>query len=297
MFGYIKPHKPILLVRDYEIYKDVYCSLCKQLGKDYGILARFTLSYDCTFYALFEMALKGECPQFKKGRCTFNPTKRCNYCVGGKDALSASAALSVITVYYKLCDDIKDSGFFKRMLYKLAKPIAGRWRKKAAKNYPQADNILKAMTQSQWQTEQNTACGIDASAMPTAHMMSQLMQQMASTDIQKKVFGEFGFYLGKWVYLIDAADDYSDDLLKGGFNPFVIRLKDKNFSDSQRSTYMNGILNENAAKLTAAYNLIDLKIFSEIIDNVVYHGIGQMQKQVIFDKDKVKIKRFGKPKD
>ena len=57
MFGYVRPYKSELLVREYEQYKSVYCELCRELGKSYGWTARFTLSYDCTFYALLSLSL------------------------------------------------------------------------------------------------------------------------------------------------------------------------------------------------------------------------------------------------
>lgn len=69
MFGYVKAYKPELKVRDYEQYKAVYCSLCKTLGREYGLFARLTLSYDFTFAALLRLALSGECPGFHKSRC------------------------------------------------------------------------------------------------------------------------------------------------------------------------------------------------------------------------------------
>ena len=65
-------------VRDYEQYKAVYCSLCKTLGREYGLFARLTLSYDFTFAALLRLALSGECPGFHKSRCPFNPFAKCN---------------------------------------------------------------------------------------------------------------------------------------------------------------------------------------------------------------------------
>ena len=55
MFGYVKAYKPELKVRDYEQYKAVYCSLCKTLGREYGLFARLTLSYDFTFAALLRL--------------------------------------------------------------------------------------------------------------------------------------------------------------------------------------------------------------------------------------------------
>ena len=52
MFGYVTAYKPELKIKDYEAYKGVYCTLCKEMGKEYGLLSRFLLSYDGAFYVL-----------------------------------------------------------------------------------------------------------------------------------------------------------------------------------------------------------------------------------------------------
>ena len=49
MFGYVKPDKSELRIKEYETYKAVYCALCKELGKRYGLMSRLTLNYDYTF--------------------------------------------------------------------------------------------------------------------------------------------------------------------------------------------------------------------------------------------------------
>ena len=87
MFGYVRPQKSELRVREYEAYRAVYCSLCRQLGKSYGMFARMTLSYDCTFFALWLMALHKKCLGFREGRCVVNPLKKCGACIGGGDEL------------------------------------------------------------------------------------------------------------------------------------------------------------------------------------------------------------------
>lgn len=58
LFGYIRPFQPELRIKEYEAYKSVYCGLCKELGRQYGIFARFTLSYDFTFLAILSMAVQ-----------------------------------------------------------------------------------------------------------------------------------------------------------------------------------------------------------------------------------------------
>ena len=75
MFGYVKMWKPELKMAEYEQYQGVYCSLCKQLGRRYGLPARMTLSYDFTLLALLGMALTPDCPGFEKSRCSFHPGK------------------------------------------------------------------------------------------------------------------------------------------------------------------------------------------------------------------------------
>lgn len=65
MFGYLQIQKSELLVRESEAYKAVYCGLCRQMGKDYSVFTRFTLSYDCTFYAMLLMSLNRSCKGFK----------------------------------------------------------------------------------------------------------------------------------------------------------------------------------------------------------------------------------------
>lgn len=143
LFGYVKAYKPEMKVKDYEVYKGVYCSLCRQLGHDYGIMARMALSYDFAFLALLRMAVSNECPGFDKGRCPFNPMAKCHYCrsdPGG--ALEISAACVVIMTYYKLRDNIADSSRLKSFVYRLLLPFAARAHKKALRKFPQIDEIL-----------------------------------------------------------------------------------------------------------------------------------------------------------
>ena len=68
LFGYIKPVKQELKIKDYEAYQGVYCGLCKQLGRVYGPFYRFTLSYDFAFLAMLSMALGEEPPPVSPGK-------------------------------------------------------------------------------------------------------------------------------------------------------------------------------------------------------------------------------------
>ncbi|HIQ81381.1 MAG TPA: hypothetical protein IAD32_08915 [Candidatus Scatavimonas merdigallinarum] len=286
MFGYILPDKPDLRIKEFEAYRGVYCSLCRRLGKDYGVFSRLILSYDCTFYAMVQMSLSGSCPQFQKGRCPFNPTKKCNYCAGGQDALRDAAALAVFTFYYKLLDDISDSAKIKALLKKMLRPFAAHWRKKALAGYAEMDKVVSEMFTAQLQAEKDPACSVDCAAHPTAVMLQKLMERLAKDQTQTRVYGQFGYYLGKWVYLIDAADDLEKDQKRGGFNPFVhdIAGKDLQAAPYKVSLYCNEVLNLNASMLLSAFYLMEFSVFREILENIVEKGMPQMQRKVLFEK-------------
>ena len=38
MFGYVRPFKPYMRMFEYDIYKAVYCGLCKDMGRRYGFV-------------------------------------------------------------------------------------------------------------------------------------------------------------------------------------------------------------------------------------------------------------------
>lgn len=273
MFGYIRIQKSELLVREYEAYKSVYCGLCKQMGRDYSRLSRFILSYDCTFYGIFLMSLRRSCNGFERKCCRFNPLKRCNYCKAEDDALSKAAALSVILAYYKIIDDIADSGLFKRTAYRIVKPVFSRWRKKAARRYPELDKFASDMTSAQQLAEQDESCSLDKAADPSATMLASVLALEAENDFQKRIYHQMGYGLGRFIYLADAADDIEKDLKNKNFNPFI-DLNDRN-------NVIKNNLSQALASTFDAYNLLDLVDFKGIIDNVILMGLPTVQNEIL----------------
>lgn len=288
MFGYLKPDKPELKIREYEEYKSVYCGLCKHLGKDYGIVSRLTLSYDCTLIAMLIMSLRNECVNYKNKRCVVNPLKKCNFCFSEGESYHFAGAVSVIMTYYKLEDTIRDSGFFKTLLAKFLKLIFKRSHKKAAATYPEIEEITKNMMAEQLDVEKNKNSGIDRSADPTAKAISNICLLLAKNDDEKIILKEFGYYIGRWIYLMDAADDYFEDIKKKSFNPFV-----NHFSNTEKTSnfeimdYCNSTLNLTISMAVSAFNLLDLTIYKSILENIMNLGLASSQKHCLFvDKKK-----------
>lgn len=276
MFGYLQIQKSELLVRESEAYKAVYCGLCRQMGKDYSFLTRFSLSYDCTFYAMLLMSLERSCSGFKDGRCSCNPLKKCKFAIDKSDAYSKAAAFSVISAYFKIVDDIQDSGFLKKILCGIMKPFFSHWRKKAALRYPETDKAVSKMMQMQYDAEHSVDSSIDSAAHPTALMLATVLSLEAKDDIQKRVLYEFGYHIGRWIYLVDAADDLKKDINSKNYNPFY----DNKTGKSTDSSVIVAILNQSLARAYDAYNLIDFIDFKGILDNMMTLGFPASQNRV-----------------
>ena len=283
MFGYITIDKSEMLVKDYEAYKAIYCTLCKQLGKDYSVFSRFILNYDCTFYALTALALSDDCPGLSSSRCRFNPFKKCNYLKNDSKALSMATALTVVTFYYKLVDNIADGSFFEKLFCYIILPFASSWKKLAKKKYPEIDAIVKEMSDSQFEVEKDEQCLIDKAAEPTALMLARVMELLEDDPQKRRVHHNFGYFLGKWIYLLDAVNDFESDKKHKLFNPYIIKYGDskKEHIDEIRQSLDNCL-----SEALLSYRLMDIKRFDRIMENVLYYGLTKRQKEVLENKEK-----------
>ncbi|MBQ9680016.1 MAG: hypothetical protein IJV48_04980 [Ruminococcus sp.] len=286
MFGYIKVDKANLLGKEFEAYKGIYCSLCKQLGKDYSILARFILSYDCTFYAMLALDLAPDPPCYRQGRCRFDPLKKCNYAQSETEALPLAAALSVVSAYYKLMDNLHDSPWYKRIAYRLVQPFFARWRKKAAKKYAEIDASVKKMTENQWRAEDAPDCVLDRAAEPTAVMLSEMcallteyipLRNGLEKDRTKRILSATGYFIGRWIYLVDAADDYEKDQKHHNFNPFLLPSS----QTDDLPAYIEASLNHALSEALLSYSLSEAGRYDSIIQNVLRISCVNIQNNII----------------
>ena len=265
MFGYIRISKPELKVKEYDMYKAVYCSLCRTLGKKYGFLTRFTLSYDFTFLALLELALRKEFCGIERKRCVCNPLKKCNYC---KDsALDFSAAAAIIMLYYKICDDIQDEAFFKRSAAWFLRLIFDSAHKKAAAEFSLVEETVKEYITSQKQVENNSNASLDCAAEPTSVALGKIFSMCSEDQMQKRVLERLGSLLGRYIYIIDAALDVEDDAKISAFNP--LGAISKQAAKERVVPQINIIISE----AINAFELLEINRFKDILGNILYVGI------------------------
>lgn len=273
MLGYVKAFKPEMKIKDYELYRGIYCSLCRALGRNYSPIAQLFLSYDFAFAAVLRLAAMNTGCSFSKKRCPYNPAKKCMICSSREELDFCSHAL-IITVYYKIIDNLHDKGFKSRFIACLLYPIVGLMHKKAARLAPDVEKIIGSSMKKQAETEKKSGVCLDEAAHESAHALGKVMA-LGFEGGQKNSLYTLGYMIGRYVYILDAADDLEDDLKSGSFNPFKAEYVDiKNEKNRKEfAERVRGILNLTQCEALEALDAFEKKRFGDILENIILEGL------------------------
>lgn len=283
MFGYVKAYKPELKIKEYEMYKGIYCSLCKQLGKSYGFFSRFILNYDFTFLAMCLMATKKEESEFEKSHCSFCYAKKCICCKIPDSSLEYSAAITLIVAYYKVRDNFEDGRFFEKLQSALVLPYFKAKYIKATNKFPIIAQYVKNQMENQNSFEKSGISSIDRAADASAKALGKIFSECFD-ETQKDISYRFGYCLGRFIYICDALDDLEKDCKEKSFNPFLTENNNVDFKKIREDSL--DLLDTTADELAKAYELIDFYRYKTILDNIVYYGLDSTINKVLRKEDK-----------
>lgn len=285
MFGYIRLNKPESKLREYEYYRAVYCGLCRSLGRCTGQCSRLMLSYDMTFMAAIRLTLEGIRPTLQKGRCLIHPLRRRPMVKPrrGSDEeriFSLCACATVLLSYHKFRDDMADERGGRRFRASLARLLARPLRHRAAKRYAPLEQVIERqlLALSQWEKESSPS--IDRPAEIFGELLASILSHgLEGTPLL--LAREIGFHVGKWVYLVDAADDYGEDVRLGRYNPLIAAYGGE-FGEEARQSMMTAL----TAELCAAERAFDLLEYPDgnmegIIKNIIYIGMPQTARKAL----------------
>ncbi|MBR7186464.1 MAG: hypothetical protein IKD43_03135 [Clostridia bacterium] len=268
MFGYVRYDFPNLYVKDVMLYKALYCGLCKSIGAACGQMARVGLTYDVTFLSALLHNMMGVNVEIEQQNCFEHAIKKRP--IAKVDALTMElGALNTALAYYKLTDDIEDGGKGrgKRLWFQ-------RGFTKARKRYPALVQLVETFMKEQAALERAKIASPDMAAEPTANMMRSLAEYFLADMATSDALDLF-YYLGKWVYLIDALDDFEKDGKKGAYNPFVLSFGKKTRGEliaahGQEIAFlfdtMFFAMREHLSKIKFHFN-------RDLTDNVILRGI------------------------
>ncbi len=270
MYGYVRPEKGELKVREYETFRGVYCGLCHTLKKRYGPLLRFAVNYDLTFLAML-LAGPGPvttCPK----RCPYHPLRTAQ-CPETSEAMDAAADYTVILSYWKLRDGAEDKPFAAGLGYRLlAWLMTGAYRK-AVLLRPEFASVTETELAALGELERQSCPGVDPPADRFARILAAAGEGAEGSD-RRRVLRELLYHLGRVVYILDAADDLPEDMKTGAYNPLRYRFSPENGKLSpEDEKELRLSLQHSHNSISAAFALLDDTPYTSILTNILYIGL------------------------
>ena len=268
MFGYIRPRREELRVREDQYYRAAYCGLCRCLGRRCGPLARFLVSYDVTFlYLLLARQEAEEKPCF----CPANPFRR-RGCLMPDAAMEYAADVNLLLSYWQLDDARRDSRGLRRLGAALAQRLYRRAARRAALRQPELDALIRRQLEALRALEREHCPSMDR----TADAFAVLLQHCADAMLppQARPEQQLLYHVGRYIYLTDALDDLPKDMKSGAYNPLRYRFScgEAGLCDADRQ-YLCRSIDESIGLAATALELTQKQPGRAILENIVYLGM------------------------
>ena len=106
---------------------------------------------------------------------------------------------------------------------------------------------------------------------------------------------ELSYNLGKWIYLIDALDDFDKDKKKKNYNVFInaypgVKNQEQLLKENkQELIFIFGSVLNKIGELTSKLNY---KFNHDLIDNVLYRGLSAQTKRIMEKEKCEKITKY-----
>ncbi len=285
MFGYVRPILSHLSDSDREAYQRAYCGLCHALGKRYGFLARFALTYDFVFLAI--LLSNGDENQllWSRKRCPLHPWKMARCCLCGTE-VDIVADISVILMWYKMKDDVQDSRWFHSLAIRFLCLLYWRTFHRACENFPDYAMQVRSHLNQLHYLESKQSKELDQVADSFASIL-QAVELLETNNSRKRAMEQLLYHLGRWIYLVDAFDDLMEDQAKKRYNPLNARFYGKAVEEKE---YIATTMTHSLRLALSAANLLEFGMWGNLVDHMLSSGLPSVQELVLSGNWRKKIK-------
>lgn len=223
MFGYIRPNKAELKIKDFVQYRAVYCGLCKTIKRRYGEIPRLSTNYDLTFMAVLLLAFHDQALSVRDERCIVDPIRK-HSIAQEHEVLNFTAAVAVLLTAEKLRDNLDDKDH--RLLSHGGLLLFRRAVAKAGSVYPDLHRVIYEGMHELRCLEKSRATAVGTESLTPPQRFGQMLadvfligSRMIGPDrTVSGVLPLVGRDLGQWIYYIDAMEDYEDDRKKAEYS-------------------------------------------------------------------------------
>ena len=171
--------------------------------------------------------------------------------------------MCVLLSYHKCADDWNDE---KKLNRWILGRLLRRKARKVEKLYPDKAAFIEKKLNMLSIVEHAKNTPIDKVAKVFGEIMAEVFAYR--DDFWKEDLYRIGFYLGKYIYLLDAYEDIELDIKSGDYNPFKELWRNENFEEQvlQLMMLMMG-------ECTDAFERLPLVENVEILRNILYSGV------------------------
>ncbi|MBQ6075236.1 MAG: hypothetical protein IJK86_03690 [Lachnospiraceae bacterium] len=262
MFGYITIARPELKIRDEESYRAFYCGLCRALKKRHGVTGQSTLSYDMTFVVLLLSALYEPPTEADSVWCPVHPKGR--HAIVRNRFLDYGADMNLLLAYYNLRDDWADD---KKLSARALSGLMKKHAEQVVRDYPRQGKAVRDYLAAVAEIERKGGTDPDAPANATGVMLGELL--VTEEDVWAPTLRQMGFYLGKFIYLMDAYEDLEDDLKSGNYNP----LSGWGATRAAVADRVQEALTQVLSEATLAFERLPIVEGEDLLRNILYAGV------------------------
>lgn len=255
-------NKSDLRFREFDEYKGYYCGLCQMLKKRFGFAGQMTLSYDMTFLVMMLTSLYEPVDNRENKRCIVHPMKK--QCCISNEYTEYVADMTVLLSYYKCQDDWQDE---KKLWKKIYGDILRSKSKKQRELYKQKEQAVAENLKLLSEAEERRETDLDVVAGYFGNILAELF--VVKEDEWSDNLRKIGYYLGKYIYIMDAYDDLEKDMKKNNYNPFIEKMCNTDSFDY----LVKEILTIMAAECAKEFEKLPLLENIDILRNILYSGI------------------------
>lgn len=261
MFGYIIVNKAEMKFKEFDVYHSYYCGLCQVLKKRYGWRGQVTLSYDMTFVLMLLTALYEPETVHDTCKCVAHPFEK--HEIRTNLLTEYVADMNVLFSYYKCLDDWEDEKKLHRLIF--AKLLEGKTKKQKAL-YQDKLHKIHMLMHDLTKAEQADWADIDLVSGLWGKVMAEIIA--CREDEWSDNLRALGYYLGKFIYLLDAYEDIEDDIKKNRYNPLKSSFGMPDFEEECRC-----ILTMLMAQCCKEFEQLPILENVEILRNILYSGV------------------------
>lgn len=287
MFGYININQKILTEDNKNAYQAYYCGLCRRLKTNCGTKGQMLLDYDMTFMIVLLTGLYELTNEESEITCALHPTKRRTVWIN--EATDYAADMNLILAYHNLIDDWKDDKAYSKKA--LAKMLDKDYERVKAR-YPRQVAAIEEYMRKTEEVERRGETNLDAVAGLTGEMVGEVF--CWHEDEWAEELRTLGFYMGKFIYIMDAYEDYDSDVRKKKYNPLKYTLKE---SKEDMDTFVRLVLTSMMSECAKSFERLPILLHADILRNVLYSGVWskyeilQMKKRKAEEKAKKKTRK------